>query len=141
MVPYVKDSIAAVLYRSHPCANLKSVKLEALKRENFVMISSLKGKESDGISLCRQAGFTPKVVMTVLSGSEAAKLVNDELGISLLLKKTIIAENLDNVVLVDLDPVVDCTISLCWRKDIVLSEGACKVVEFVKNLNQQRKEE
>ena len=79
--------------------------------------------------------------MTVLSGSEAAKLVNDELGISLLLKKTIIAENLDNVVLVDLDPVVDCTISLCWRKDIVLSEGACKVVEFVKNLNQQRKEE
>ena len=141
VVPYVKDSIAAVLYRSHPCANLKSVKLEALKRENFVMISSLKGKESDGISLCRQAGFTPKVVMTVLSVSEAAKLVNDELGISLLLKKTIIAENLDNVVLVDLDPVVDCTISLCWRKDIVLSEGACKVVEFVKNLNQQRKEE
>lgn len=135
VVPYVNDSFCAVLYKSHPFADRKSLKLEELKKENFVMISSLKGKENDGLTLCKKAGFAPKVVMTVLSGSEAAKLVNDELGVSLLLKKTIQSERLENVMLVDLEPRVDCEISLCWRKDVVLSEGARQFVEFVRGLN------
>lgn len=64
-----------------------------------------------------------------------AKLVNDEFGVSILLKNTVISENLDNVAVVDFDPRVDCNVSICWRKDVPLSEGARKLLEFVRNRN------
>jgi len=134
-MPYVEDSMAAVLYLSHPFADKESIKVQELKKEDFVMISPRSNKESLGYSLCKEAGFMPKVVMTSMTGSDAAKLVNDEFGVSILLKKTVISENLDNVTVVDFDPRVDCNVSICWRKDIPLSEGARKLLDFVKNRN------
>lgn len=138
-IPYINDSMVVTLYRSHPLAKRKSLTLDELKKQYFVVPSPLKKREDDIISLCRRAGFVPKVVMTVLTGSDVARAVNDELGISLLLKKTILSEKLDNIVFVDLMPKVECNVSLCWRKDIILSEGARKFVEFVKQLNQHMK--
>lgn len=133
--PYVEDSMAAVLYRSHPLAGRNSIRVQELRKDDFVMISPLGKKESLGYAMCKEAGFVPKVVMTSMTGSDVTRLVNDEFGISILLKNTVISENLDNVVAVDFEPKENCDISICWRKDIILSKGARQLLEFVKNRN------
>lgn len=133
---YIHDSMVAVLYRSHPLASRESLALQELKNENFVIASSVKRKENDGFTLCKEAGFVPKVAMTVLNGTEAAMLVNEEFGISLLLRKTIQQEKLENVILVELEPKVKCDVALCWRKDVRLSEGAKQFISYIKEIKE-----
>lgn len=135
-IPYINDSIVAVLYRSHPLAKRESIRLRELKNEYFVIPSLGKERQHGTISLCKDAGFMPKVIMTVLTGIDAAKSVNEELGISLLLQKTLKSETLDNIVLIDLEPRVECNVSLCWRKDITLSPGAKQFIKFVEQTRQ-----
>lgn len=132
-IPYVDDSIVAVLYRDHPLAERKSVSLKELKNEYFVVPSLGTQHLHSTEDLCKSAGFMPRIVMTVLTGTDAASAVNEELGISLLLKKTMRPHLLTNIVLVDLEPAVRCRISLCWRKDVPLSPCAQEFVRFIQD--------
>lgn len=138
VLPYVTDSIVAAVFSSHPLANRKSVTLGELKSEDFVMISQRQKRECLCMDICKKAGFIPKVAMTAVNGNEAAKLVNSEVGISLFLKQTLISEAFNNLVLLDLEPEIKCTISLCWRKDKELSPGAKAFVKFVKGKLENR---
>ncbi len=134
VIPYRTDTMAAAVYSSHPLAGRDKVRLGELKNEDFVMISEHMGQECYGMQLCKRAGFIPNVVMTASGGNEAARLVNEEMGISLFFKGIIASEFFDNVTMVDLDPPVECRISLCWRKDKELSKPAELFVEYVKGL-------
>lgn len=136
VLPYLTDNIVAVTYASHPLAKRKSVRLIDLRNENFIIVTQSQNREYYGMQLCKQAGFVPRVVMTAANGNEAARLVNDGIGISLFLRGTIISEEFDNLSLIDLSPPVECSISLCWRRDKELSEAAKAFVDFVKNLKE-----
>lgn len=134
-IPFTKDSTAAVLYPSHPLANRKSIALQELRRENFVSFSSR--PEDPVVSLCAQAGFAPRVVLTARPGNEVARMVSQCIGISLLNKNIILSTVQDDVAVIDLDPPVEYTISLVYRKDVTLSQGAKAFVKYVKELAQQ----
>lgn len=133
ILPYYTDNIVLAVYAGHPLAKRSSVAFEEIRSEDFVMISHHQEQECYGMRLCKQNGFIPQVVMTAANGNEAAQLVNDEAGISLFLKQTLISENFNNIVLIDMVPAVECRISLCWRKDIKLSDGASHLVEYVRD--------
>ena len=137
-IPYITDSFVAVVYSSHPLAKKPRVRLRDLKNEDFVMISRPQEQECSGMKLCKRAGFIPHVSMTAVNGSEAARLVDEEVGISLFLKSTIISENFQNLALIDLDPPIDCAISLCWRKDKKLSPAAKAFVTYVKERSEAK---
>lgn len=134
---YFKDSIVAAFYPSHPMAKEKSVSLKKLKKEKYVMISQYQEKECYGVTICKEAGFIPKVVMTAANGNEAARLVSEGVGISLFLKHTIMSEEFKDLVLIDLEPEIECNISLCWLKRTVLSEGAKAFLECVEGYMSQ----
>lgn len=129
-IPYTVDTLAAVLYPSHPLAKRETIRLEELRRENFVAI----GNQDPILSLCAAAGFTPRIVLTSRPGSEVARVVSQCIGVSLLNKKLIQSIVQDDVVLVDLDPPVEFHISLVYRKDVTLSPGAKAFVKYVKSL-------
>jgi len=133
-IPYVTDCMAAVLYPSHPLASRTSVMLEELRRENFIAFSM--SAEDPIVSLCASAGFTPRIVLTARPGNEVARLVSQGVGISLLNKLVIENITQDNVVLVDLDPPVTYEISLVYRKDVSLSDGARAFVKFIEKRRQ-----
>lgn len=134
IVPYVTDSIVAAVYSTHPLAKRPRLRLHELRNEAFVTVSQPQEEESYVMKNCKRAGFFPRVVMTAVNGNEAARLVNEGFGISLFLKRTIISEHFDNLALIDLDPPVECAISLCWRKDKPLSPGASDFVNYVNSL-------
>ena len=134
IIPYVTDNIIAAVYSSHPLAGEQRIRLRELRHEDFVMVSQPQEPESYLMKICKSAGFFPRVVLTAVNGNETARLVNEEVGISLFLKKTITSENFDNLVPVDLDPPIKCDISLCWRKDKPLSPGAKDFVNYVRDL-------
>lgn len=134
VIPYVTDNIVAAVYSSHPLAKRERVGLHELKNEFFIMVSQPQEPESYVMKICKSAGFFPRVVMTTVNGNEAARLVNEAFGISLFLKRTIISEHFDNLVLVDLDPPIECAISLCWRKDRPLSQGAKDFISYMNGL-------
>lgn len=132
IIPYLSDTVVAAVYASHHLAQRKSILLTELKAEDFVMIAQRKKRDCYCMQVCKNAGFVPKVAMTAATGSEAVKMVDAGMGVSLFLKGTMTPENFPNLVLLELEPDVECTVSLCWRKTRVLSPGAEAFVQFVK---------
>jgi len=137
IMPFIKDNFIVALYTSHPMAGRKNISIRELKNENFITIAKYHNQESHAMRLCKEAGFIPKVVLATQNGKDAASLVNDGEGISLLLKETIKADNFSNIVIVDLDPPIECDISLCWNKDKPLSAGAKAFIEYAKGYHKQ----
>lgn len=133
-IPFFRDTLNAAFYKNHPMARKKAVSLNDLRNEDFVMISQYQEKECYGISVCKKSGFIPNVVMTAPNGSEAAKLVSEGFGISLLLNGIMMTEKVPDLVLIDLVPKVHCDISLCWSKDTVLSHDAHQFVDYIRRL-------
>jgi len=128
-IPFVKDYVVAALYSTHPMANRSRISLFELRNEDFIMIT----KDNMAINLCEEVGFFPRIVMTTESANAAAALVDWGMGITLFLKESIKFQNTSNMVLIDLDPPVECNISLCWNKDKKLSESEKMFIEFAKN--------
>ena len=131
VMPYLSDAIVAAVYSGHPLAGRKSVTLSELRGEDFVMIAQRKKRDCYCMNLCKRAGFVPKVAMTAATGSEAVKMVNAGFGISLFLRGTMTPDNFEHLILLDLEPEILCSVSLCWRKDKPLSQGARAFVQFL----------
>lgn len=125
------ESLAAVIPRAHPLASRTSVRIEELAQENIIAINS---KWDLGLRVFERKGITPRVVMTALVGTEAVELVQDNSGIALLHKKsTAIRFDEDLISIVDLDPPVNLTISVAWRKGETLTKTEQKFVRFVQD--------
>lgn len=131
IIPYTTDTVVAAVHVSHPLAHRKVITLSELKSDSFVMIAQRKKRDCYCMKLCKNAGFVPKIAMTVASGSEAAKLVNAGMGVSLFLKGTMTPEIFRNIVLLEMEPQITCSISLCWLKDRSLSPCAAEFVRFI----------
>lgn len=131
MIPFTTDTVVAAVHSGHPLANRKVVTLAEMRSESFVMIAQRKKRDCYCMKLCKNAGFVPRIAMTAATGIEAVKLVNAGLGVSLFLKGTMTPEIFRNLVLLELEPQITCSISLCWLKDRPLSPSAAKFVRFV----------
>ncbi len=133
-IPYVTDTLAVAVSPGHPLASRQSVKVSELKNENFISCSRHEN-EGPEVEHCCRAGFFPHICATAANGTEAAHLVSDGVGIAFLARDSILSFDDVDVVLLDLEPEVKIEVSLCWRRDRTLSEGARLFVEFVKGLS------
>lgn len=132
-IRYFDEEIVAVLPASHPLAGQTSVTLDKLRGEEFITPSA-SGKQSISPSFLYSGvfdHFQPRVALNIEYGSEAAQLVSQGFGISLLFRKTIESLNLDGLTLLSLEPAVICPVCLCWRKGSELSPGAKEFVAYV----------
>ncbi len=135
-IHFFTDHVVAVLYDTHPLVNRKSISLNELKNEKFIICEQPPTTFDLVLPLCKTAGFMPKISIVASTRREAALFVNDRHGISLFYKGMVKAENLDNLVLVDLDPPIQSEISLHWKKDAALSEEVKMFIEFAKDFYQ-----
>ncbi len=130
--PYTTDQFVAVLYASHPLAGRRTILLEELRSEDFVMLPPYALHTSFCMDICRKAGFTPKIVMTGSRGSDVVDLVRQKIGISLLFGRSASAIITDGVVMVEIAPSVPFEISICYLRDAPLSSGAKLFLEHVR---------
>ncbi len=94
---------------SHPLSARKSVALSELADENFVAMSHTSRLRDLALSLCRVAGFTPKVIISAEDPYYVRKYVDIGLGIALVPGISWRGQFSENTVLVDIG---DC------RRDI-----------------------
>jgi len=78
------EPVVVVLPGDHPLAGLESVPLEALSKEPFVLIPRRRepGLHDHYVSLCRKAGFSPRVVQEANRINTIVGLVAAGMGVS-----------------------------------------------------------
>lgn len=132
-VEYCNEEVVVVVNSSHMLADRIAIALDELRNEDFITPSS---------TVCEYISpsflysgifdhFQPKVAMNIEYGTEAAQLVSQGFGISLLFRRPIEALHTDNLKLISLNPPVLCPVCLCWRKGSDLSIGAKKFIEYI----------
>jgi LysR family transcriptional regulator, transcription activator of glutamate synthase operon len=129
-IPYVTDTIVAVLPITHPLAKKKTIPLRMLADENFLL--TLPGTMPYGLSMsaCEQSGFEPRVTYNDPEAENLVDLVIKGMGISLLLKQLVLYHFNSNpkIAIVDITPSVITQIDLCYLKGAELSAAAKQLV-------------
>lgn len=110
------DEIVAVLPTSHPLANEKVIPVEKLKDEIFIRIGT-SFVEIVCAKLCREAGFEPRIDFTVRKSETIIKLIENGMGISLLLKSVAQQHATPRISIVDISPKVHINTVLMYSKD------------------------
>lgn len=84
-----EDQFVAVLPINHPLASRTAIHLSELKNDNFLLL----GKETNLINpvytLCKEAGFEPRITYEGLRVEIIMNMISSELGVTLLMSETI----------------------------------------------------
>jgi len=132
-VLFKEEQLAVVLPKNHALAGRSAIRLEQLRGEKFIVVSSMRGDADDSdeaLKYCQSKQFKPRVVMTAPTGTEVARLVSEGMGIALLYKNSNVSTMVDQVAIVDLEPQVKFPITIRWKKDKALSEAGRLFVDF-----------
>jgi LysR family transcriptional regulator, transcription activator of glutamate synthase operon len=123
-VPYVTDTIVAVLPITHPLAKKKTIPLRMLADENFLL--AVPGTMPYRLSMkaCELSGFEPRVTYNDPELENHIDLVIKGMGVSLALKQLALYHSHPKIAIVDITPSVTTQIDLCYLKDSELSDAA-----------------
>lgn len=133
-IPYIKDTLMLVCPADHPLAKRKSVSIEELKEEEFVMFQEDNDTpiNREIYKMCGRAGYTPQISFTGVTGSNIIESVRRHMGIALLWKKATEYIMVDGVATVELKDSPELKVYLCYKKNHKLSPEERAFVEFVK---------
>jgi LysR family transcriptional activator of glutamate synthase operon len=127
-IPYAVDTMVAVLPINHPLAKQKTVPLQMLADEDFLLIDKQTMLYRLCVSACEQTGFEPKVAYTDHSLENLVDLVAKEMGVALMTKQLALYVSRPEVAIVDISPCVSTRISLSYLKGVELSDAAKQFV-------------
>jgi LysR family transcriptional regulator, transcription activator of glutamate synthase operon len=123
-IPYVNDTIVAVLPIAHPLAKQKTIPLQKLANENFLLEVPDTMPYRLSIRACELSGFEPKVAITNIDREYLIDLVSKGMGVSLILKEFLLHLSYPKIAIVEITPSVATQIDLCYLKGIELSDAA-----------------
>lgn len=83
------DHFVAVLPKSHPLAQNKSISLNDLGAENFLILGHRENPYYAVEELCREAGFEPKITYQGTRIDLILRMIEEGLGISLIMEKSL----------------------------------------------------
>jgi LysR family transcriptional regulator, transcription activator of glutamate synthase operon len=124
ITPYATDTLIAVLPITHPLAGEKTIPLRMLEGENFLLEVPNTMPYRLSIKACELSGFEPKVTVTDVDREYLIDLVSEGMGVSLMLKQILLHYSDPKITTVDITPNVTTQISLCYLKDVELSDAA-----------------
>jgi len=123
-IPFAVDTMVAMLPTNHPLAKMKTIPLQMLADENFLLTAKQTMLYRLSISACEQSGFTPKIAYTDHNLENLAELVIKGMGVALLMKQLALHVSRPEIAIVDISPSVTTQISLCYLNSVHLSEAA-----------------
>jgi len=136
-LPYAEDTLVALLPNDHPLAARKTIRLEELQEDPFLMLKKQSVSAQLCIYACQRAGFTPQVVYNGNRLYNIFSLVSQGIGVSLLMKRhTYLPGKPSNphrmdFSIVDIEPPIRSSIVLGYRKNGALSEIAQHFINYV----------
>ena len=134
-IPFAEDTLCAVVPKDHPLAKQKTVKVEQLKNESLLLIGKDAFMYKLCTELCRDAGFQPKVRFTSHRAENLIHLVQQGLGIAMLMRKPVSLMISDDIKLIDVIPQVKTQIFLSYLPSHKLNKHAKKFLELARKIN------
>jgi DNA-binding transcriptional LysR family regulator len=128
-IPYAVDTMVAVLPITHSLARRKTIPLQKLANEDFLLIEKQMYLYRLCISACKQSGFEPKIAFTDHKMGILIDLVVKGMGVALLMKRLAFYVSSSKIAIVDISPRVSTTMNLCYLKGVELSDAAKYFVE------------
>lgn len=125
-----EDELVAVLPQSHPLAGQKEVALRELEGEAFLQLGHSSRIYQKILETCQKAGFTPKITYQGKRINYILEFVAQNMGVSLMMRKSIEKFVTPEIVLVPLKEVVTCKLCLV-KKEQMDSKAASMFWEFV----------
>ncbi len=83
-IPLVTDYMVILTNKSHPLASKKTVSLEELQDEDFIIPPPTSGYNHDFQEACHKANFKPRIILTCSSVKTIIGLVREGIGIAAL---------------------------------------------------------
>lgn len=115
----LKETVVAVLPKSHPLAGQEVISLRSLASESFIMCpQSVKPDwHRDIIKACQGAGFYPNIVQEVTSPNAIVSFVAEGAGISFLTSGYYTDRSADVVFIPLTEPTPILEIAIAWQRD------------------------
>lgn len=115
-IPFTSDHLVAVLPTEHMLARHDRIEIGDLRDENFLMLPQGSFVSDLVVSLCSEAGFSPRITFTGKRAENIISLVARGAGVSLLMRKP--AESLagGKVALVDIDPAITTEVKILLKR-------------------------
>lgn len=132
------DQLVVMLSNNHRLSEYKTIRLEQLKDEYFLLHPDYSLIYRVSVSACRKVGFEPHQILKGITGNGICDVVGSGLGVALLPKLT--AEEMINykVKIADIDPPIFTYVNLLYHKDY-LGQTGHKFLQFVQNWLKQNK--
>jgi len=131
--PFAEDELVVILPKNHPLANNDTIQISMLKDEDFLLLHQNTSLYDICIKTCEQGNFKPNIVYTGNRIENILDLIENNMGISLLMRKHIkFYENRD-IRIVTLDPKTTSIIYLCKLKRKRLNYNAKLFWTFVES--------
>ncbi|KRK77608.1 LysR family transcriptional regulator [Companilactobacillus alimentarius DSM 20249] len=89
-----KDDFVAVLPKGHKFSTAKKLNLAKLKNEQFLILGKTTNLYDPVIKMCQNAGFMPKIAYEGTRVDLIMQMVQNNMGVSLMMEKT--AKNFDS---------------------------------------------
>ena len=123
-ISYAVDTMVAVLPATHPLAKKKTIPLEMLAHEDFLLIEKNTFLYRLCVNACKASGFEPKIAFTDHKVGILVDLVVKGMGVALLMQPLALYVASPKIAIVNLTPCVSSQISLCYLKGGRLSNAA-----------------
>ena len=133
-----QESLMVALPEAHLLASQSNVCLTSLANEPFILFPRIlaPGLYDLIISLCQQAGFSPKVAQEAIQMQTIVSLVAAEMGVAIVPASLQNLQRIGVIYKTVLEPTPKVAIAMIWRKNET-SPTVLKLVEIVKQAAQQ----
>lgn len=130
-----KDKILALIPKQHPLTCRKALNVEDLKDEQLLLISNGSPLFNVCNQICKNRKFQPRVILTLSSGSNIRSIVEQDVGIGLLLAHPSAKIHTDfpigdKSVFMDFEEPIYVDFNIVYRSD--LSPAGKMFLSFVK---------
>lgn len=134
-IPVMEEEICMALPSAHFLATRHRIRLEELKDEPFILMKAGQGLHTMALNLCKNAGFVPKNVFESSNVETIQSLVAAGMGVAFVprfVTRTVRSSFLPSYV--PLDPPVNRTLVLAYRKGRYLSKAAKAFIHTVEEV-------
>lgn len=135
-IPIATDHIAALVSKGHALAGREGITIRELKDERFSFPPIGTVPYDLCRKACQEAGFTPLVVCSSPMTENVLGTLLDNVHTALMMTRCVAAVNdffpamEERLTVLPLAPVISCTLSLYWLRDVPLSPAAQRFLEF-----------
>lgn len=133
-IPFLLETLVALVPKEHPLAALKRINIDELKKYELIMQDNTSIEQEVFVSLCQKRGFQPKVI-SIPGGQVMVDFVRQGLGVAVMLKTPACRTCGADVSMLELESGPIIQVNLLYLKGRKLSPVALEFLHFLQKWN------